>query len=199
MGARFYDEALIAKIRSWVGDQRLSVISSSDVSQLFATTADQQNDNGVELPLIAITRSGFSISNTNRTDLSINGLTLEVNRQRSEWLNAIPINLRYQIDVYSRYMEQADEIIRNMIFNIVNFPRLTISLPYYDQDIKQTSSIHLDEQVQDNSAIPERLIYGQFTRLTLNIDILDAYLYDLRVGDNKKIDINVYLEEENTN
>ena len=199
MGARFYDEALIAKIRSWVGDQRLSVISSSDVSQLFATTADQQNDNGVELPLIAITRSGFSISNTNRTDLSINGLALEVNRQRSEWLNAIPINLRYQIDVYSRYMEQADEIIRNMIFNIVNFPRLTISLPYYDQDIKQTSSIHLDEQVQDNSAIPERLIYGQFTRLTLNIDILDAYLYDLRIGDNKKIDTNVYLEEENTN
>lgn len=199
MGARFYDEALIAKIRSWVGDQRLSVISSSDVSQLFATTADQQNDNGVELPLIAITRSGFSISNTNRTDLSINGPTLEVNRQRSEWLNAIPINLRYQIDVYSRYMEQADEIIRNMIFNIVNFPRLTISLPYYDQDIKQTSSIHLDGQVQDNSAIPERLIYGQFTRLTLNIDILDAYLYDLRIGDNKKIDTNVYLEEENTN
>lgn len=199
MGARFYDEALIAKIRSWVGDQRLSVISSSDVSQLFATTADQQNDNGVELPLIAITRSGFSISNTNRTDFSINGLTLEVNRQRSEWLNAIPINLRYQIDVYSRYMEQADEIIRNMIFNIVNFPRLTISLPYYDQDIKQTSSIHLDEQVQDNSTIPERLIYGQFTRLTLNIDILDAYLYDLRIGDNKKIDTNVYLEEENTN
>lgn len=199
MGARFYDEALIAKIRSWVGDQRLSVISSSDVSQLFATTADRQNDNGVELPLIAKTRSGFSISNTNRTDLSINGLTLEVNRQRSEWLNAIPINLRYQIDVYSRYMEQADEIIRNMIFNIVNFPRLTISLPYYDQDIKQTSSIHLDEQVQDNSTIPERLIYGQFTRLTLNIDILDAYLYDLRIGDNKKIDTNVYLEEENTN
>lgn len=199
MGARFYDEALIAKIRSWVGDQRLSVISSSDVSQLFATTADRENDNGIELPLISITRSGFSISNTNRTDLSINGLTIEVNRQKSEWLNAIPINLRYQIDVYSRYMDQADEIVRNMIFNIVNFPRLTISLPYYDQDIKQTSSIHLEEQIQDNSAIPERLIYGQFTRLTLNIEILDAYLYDLRIGDNKKIDTNVYLEEENTN
>lgn len=199
MGVRFYDEALIAKIRSWVGDQRLSVISSSDVSQLFATTADRENDNGIELPLISITRSGFSISNTNRTDLSINGLTIEVNRQKSEWLNAIPINLRYQIDVYSRYMEQADEIVRNMIFNIVNFPRLTISLPYYDQDIKQTSSIHLEEQIQDNSAVPERLIYGQFTRLTLNIEILDAYLYDLRIGDNKKIDTNVYLEEENTN
>ena len=38
--------------------------------------------------------------------------------------------------------------------------------------------------MEDNSEIPERLVQGQFTRLTLNLSIDDAYLWDFRVRDN---------------
>ena len=92
--------------------------------------------------------------------MSAYGLTFETNPNKSEWLNAIPIELSYQIDVYTRYMNEANEYVRNMIFNIVNFPRLTIEIPYYDNKIPHNSSIHLEKEVADNSSVPERLIHG---------------------------------------
>ena len=55
MSVTLYDEALLKKIRSWVGDSRLKVISSTDVSDLISVTADEQNDGQIELPLVAIT------------------------------------------------------------------------------------------------------------------------------------------------
>jgi len=44
MSVTLYDEAVINKLRSWVGDSRLKVMSSSDVSQFLATSADEAND-----------------------------------------------------------------------------------------------------------------------------------------------------------
>jgi len=199
MSVTLYDEALLKKIRSWVGDSRLKVISSSDVSDVISTTADEQNDGQIELPLISISRQGFRIGNPNRTAISAYGLTIETNPNKSEWLNAIPIELNYQIDIYTRYMNEANEYARNMIFNIVNFPRLTIEIPYYDTHIPLNSSIHLDEDIQDNSAIPERLIFGQFSRLTMRLSVNDAYMFDIRINDNAYIDTQVYLENERLN
>ena len=196
MSVTLYDEALLKKIRSWTGDTRLKVISSSDVSDLISTTADEANDKGIELPLVAITRNGFQIGNPNRTTMSAYGLTIETNPNKSEWLNAIPIYLTYQVDVYTRYRDEANEYVRNMIFNIVNFPRLTIELPYYDTHIPQNASIHLQEEIQDNSSIPERLIYGQFTRLTMTLTVHDAYLYDIRINNNVNIDTQVILKDD---
>jgi chorismate synthase len=49
------------------------------------------------------------------------------------------------------------------------------------------SNIRLTTEVEDNSDIPERLISGQFTRLTIGIDIDDAYLFDVRIRDNLSI------------
>ena len=50
------------------------------------------------------------------------------------------------------------------------------------------SNIRLSENIDDNSGIPERLIEGQFTRLTLSINIDDAYLFDYRIKDNWKVE-----------
>lgn len=143
MSVTLYDEALLSKIRSWINDSRLKVISSTDVANLISVTADEANDSGIELPLIAITREGFTVKNANRTEMSMYGLTIETNPNKSMWLNAIPVELSYQIDIYTRYMAEANEYARNMIFNIVNFPRLTIELPYYDEHLTHNSTIHL--------------------------------------------------------
>ena len=50
------------------------------------------------------------------------------------------------------------------------------------------SNIRLSENIDDNSGIPERLIEGQFTRLTLSINIDDAYLFDYRIKDNWRVE-----------
>lgn len=48
-------------------------------------------------------------------------------------------------------------------------------------------------EIQDNSAVPERLVAGQFTRLTMNLDIDDAYLWDVHERTLKSIS-NGYVE-----
>lgn len=57
--------------------------------------------------------------------------------------------------------------------------------------------ISLNNEVQDNSAIPERLIHGQFTRFTMSIKIDDAYLFDVRIRDTiKQIDWTTYPDRD---
>ena len=103
-------------------------------------------------------------------------------------LNAIPISLSYQIDIYTRYQKEADEFVRNLIFNIINFPVVTVKIPYNSADIEHDSQIILDGSITDNSDVPERIVPGQFTRYTLNISLPDAYLWDVRVRDNVHVE-----------
>ena len=130
--------------------------------------------------------------------MTFDGYDFQKTPDRSIWLNAIPIAIPYQLDIYTRYQQEADEYVRNLIFNIVNFPRLQITVPYLEQNSIKDCNIRLEENVTDNSAIPERLIPGQFTRLSLGIYIDDAYLYDVRARDNYKIcadNVNVNFKE----
>jgi len=108
-------------------------------------------------------------------------------------LNAIPISIDYRLDVYTRYLAEADEYIRNIIFNMVNYPKLTVIIPYRDANYTHNSNVRINPDVQDNSNIPERLIAGQFTVLSLSLFIDDAYLWDVRVRDNYSIDVDYVI------
>lgn len=199
MSLALYDQAIMDKLKSWSVDTNLHIIRADDTQQLFQLIADEGGDKSIQLPIISIKRiGGYNLINTERTRLSANGLTYRANTERSLWLNAIPIQIEYQIDVYTRYMDEADEYMRNIIFNVVNYPRLTITIPYYDENIKHDSSIHLDSTIADNSSVPERLIAGQFTRLSCKISVADAYLWDIRIKDNYHIDADVVAYPNNT-
>lgn len=98
-------------------------------------------------------------------------------------LNAIPIQINYQLDIYTRYLAEADAYTRNFVFNIINYPTLQVQIPYNGMFLEHTANIRISENIEDLSSIPERLIAGQFTRLALNINIDDAYLWDTRIRD----------------
>lgn len=114
------------------------------------------------------------------------GIAGKVNRV--DQLNGIPIKLEYQLDIYTRYYEEAEEYVRQFIFNIINYPKLSIEIPYNDAKISHVSNIRLDTTVQDNSDVPERLIVGQFTRKTISIYIDDAYLFSYNIKEAGKIE-----------
>lgn len=194
MGVRFYDEALLNKLHSWTAGTEVTLTGVNETKRLFETVIDKTNDRQIKLPLIALSRpGGYTILNRNKQPLSYNGSTFVTNKERSAKVNAIPIGIAYQLDIYTRYIEEADEYARNFIFNIINYPKLTIELPYEDLGIKHDANIRITSDIDDNSDIPERLIPGQFTRLTLGINIDDAYLFDVRVKDNlsiKEISVN---------
>lgn len=188
MAIRYYDDALVKKIKSWVKDPNMRVLSPVDSTRLFQLKSDLENDKPLTLPFIAISRdSSIEIVNTNKQALTYDGAHLEVDEEKSKQLNAIPIKISYQLDVYTKYFEEADEYIRNFVFNLINYPKLSIEIPYNNSNILHNSNIQLESTIADNSDIPERLIAGQFTRMSLKFNIDDAYLFSVPFMKNWKI------------
>ena len=188
MGVRFYDDALLAKLKRWTNGSQVTITGVNETRRLFEVMLDKQNDKELKLPIIALSRpAGYSVLIKQKRPASHNGSTAVATRERSAKLNIVPIAITYQLDIYTRYFEEADEYARNFIFNIINYPKLNIEIPYEDLGITHDANIRITSDIDDNSDIPERLIPGQFTRLTLGIDIDDAYLFDVRIKDNISI------------
>lgn len=197
MSVGLYDNAFLAKLQAWTKDTAVTVVSPSDSRRLFETISDTTNDSPIKLPLISLKRpGGFTILNTGKRPLSFDGATLDANYERASQLNGIPISIPYQIDVYTRYQNEADEYIRNLVFNIINYPKLDIVIPYNNENYVHHSNIRLAGEVDDNSDIPERLISGQFVRMSMRIDIDDAYLFDVRYRDVYSIEFGAEIRDD---
>lgn len=184
MSAYLYDQAILKKFNKWTERTNVHIYGPEDTRQLFELIADTTKDKPIQLPIITVTRpGGYEIINANKQPLSYDGRILNKEYAGSETalqLNAIPIQLTYQVNVYTRRYREADAYMRELIFNIINYPRLEVVIPYNDSNITHTCSMELNTSVDDNSSIPERLVPGQFTRLSISFMIVDAYLWDAR-------------------
>ena len=201
MAIAYYDNALLNKVKSWVNDPNMTITGPDETRRLFQYQADINNDKPIQLPLIALRRGrDVDILSTNKKPLTFDGATLEANSKQSGILNGIPIAIKYQLDIYSRYYEEADEYIRNFIFYFINFPKLKIEIPYNDAKIEHISNVRLEQTVVDNSYIAERLAPGQFTRFTLSLYIDDAYIFDYKFRRNYITEIKgeVGLKDDST-
>ena len=188
MSIGLYDNALLDKLRNWTNNTNVSIVSPEESRRLCEMIADTNDDKPIQLPIISLKRPrGFEILNPVKTPLTFNGIALAKQEAGAVTLNAVPIRINYQIDVYTRYVSEADEYIRNFIFNIINYPKLSVTIPYNDINCTHDANIRLTAEVEDNSDIPERLISGQFTRLTMNIYIDDAYLWDIPLKGYKRV------------
>lgn len=196
MSVGLYDKAFLDKLTNWTKDTEVTVFGPQETAQVFRTIADQTNDKPIQLPLIVLRRmGGFTVLNTGKRPLSFDGATLDANYNVASQLNGIPISVSYQLDVYTRYFNEADEYARNLVFNIINYPKLDINIPYNNENYIHHSNIRLQGEVEDNSDIPERLIPGQFTRISMKIDVDDAYLFDIRYRDVYSIEITSNLSD----
>ena len=188
MSLSLYDDALLKKLQRWTMNTSTVLVGVDESTRLFSTIADTTNDKPIQLPLIALTRpGGFSIDEKYKQPKSYDGALHIANNERNARLNAIRISIPYQLDIYARYKTEADEYIRNIVFNIINYPNVSIEIPYEDLGLVHHSSIRITSDVDDNSDIPERLISGQFVRYTLGFVMDDAYLFDIRISDNLSV------------
>lgn len=192
MSRKLYDDALLEKIQAWTRDTSLHLYGPNETRRLFEVIANDNNDNPIELPLISIRRNGgYNITNTNKKPMTYTSMRLAATQEKGLLLDAIPIQLEYQLDIYTRYFEEADAIARNFIFNIINFPKITVTIPYRNCNVEHNSTIRILPEIQDNSDIPERLISGEFTRISIGITIDDAYIWDIKNPDTLSIDCDV--------
>ena len=195
MSTYLYDDAFVKKLKLWTEKTDVSVISPEETQRFLEMLSDKSGDKPIKLPIVALKRKGmYTVTNPSKKPLTFDGLMLKANVEKSTQLNAIPITLAYQIDIYTRYFKEADEYSRNLIFNIVNYPKLNIELPYEGMHIDHDANIRLSPDVENTSDIPERLSFGQFTRVSIGVDIDDAYLFDVRVHSNYSIDFKIIGE-----
>jgi hypothetical protein len=200
-----YDEALIHKLKNWTVNTQVNIYGPEQTSRMFEVIGDKTEDSHIQLPLIAIRRNPtVDVLNPNKKPLTYDGLMLpelSPTEQKMMKLSAIPINISYQIDVYCRYMKEADVLMRSLVFNIINHPTLEVLIPYNNINLEHNANIRLASGIEDNSDIPERFVPGQFTRLSANVVIDDAYLWDARERDNLIVSIEavdaIYTESEN--
>ena len=171
-----YDEALVAKLKSWTHNTNMHVYAPSDSRTLFETIADE-NEDEIKLPILALTRSGFEITNTNKRPLTYDGLKIFEGDEYTQQLNAIPISINYQLDIYTRTLKEADLYARDLIFNLINHCKVEMVIPHNGVDYTHHGHVFISNNVEDNSGISERMDFGQFTRYTLNLIIDDAYLW----------------------
>ena len=190
MAIRFYDEALVNKISKWIEpDSPLVILKPNETARLFQIVADETNDKPITLPLVAISRDpNIDITIPTKRPLTFNGLRISEydgedipEEQKIMQLDAIPIVLNYQIDIYTKEFWEADEYIRNFVFQFVNYPKMVVEIPYNNAKIQHVCYTHLQPQVSDNSDIPQKLFPDQFTRFTFNLRIDDAYLFSVPI------------------
>jgi hypothetical protein len=203
MSTYLYDEALVKKFKNWTSSSKTQVYGPSETRRMFEIIADETTDSKIKLPFIAISRDyGYDIINdgTTRRPLSYDGVNRRYDPENKIMtiMNAIPIVLSYQIDVYARYAEEADILMRNLIFNIVNFPAMSIEVP--DAGQSHTARISIaNTTITDKSNMPERFIEGNLTCLSVSIEIRDAYLWDVRQHRDAEIELRIDDIYENKN
>lgn len=188
MSVRLYDEALLKKFKSWIKDDKLRILSPDDSTRLFQQRLDMQDDKPLSLPLIALSRDPqIELEYPHKKPMTYDGIMLRATEEKSLQLDAIPMTLNYQLDIYTRYSKEADEYMRNFVFNMVNHPVIAVEIPYNGIDYIHYGNMELLSTIEDNSDIPQRLFYDQFVRWTLKFTIRDAYLFSLPYKDNIQI------------
>lgn len=194
MAIQYYDNALYEKLKAWVpADISVCIKKPDETARLFKLVDDKNKDKEFTLPLISLSRdTSFELLETTKSPLSFNGKRIGGDDKKSILLNAIPISIFYQIDIYTQKYEEADSILREIIFKFLNNPKLTVTFPYNGVNLQHYAYTRLSSTVSDNSDIPERLYEGEFTRWTIQLEIKDAYLFSIPIKNNW------HMEEESS-
>ena len=183
MAIRYYDDALTIKLKKWIPDNsNLRVLKPDETTRLFETTADDDKDRNIKLPLIALSRStDIELLLNIKAPTSYDGLKIlkTPDNMASAQFNIIPIKVNYQIDIYTKTYEEGDEYVRSFLFKLVNNPVIKITIPYNNMNIEHIANIRVLNNVSDTSNISERIFSGQFTRWTIQLELQDGFLFSI--------------------
>ena len=199
MAVSLYDDALVKKLKSWTEKTQVTILPPNETKRLFEIISDENNDQPLKLPIIALVREGgYTLNQSTKQPGTYDGIRLQADGDNSVNLRKISISIPYRIDIYTIYFKEADEYARELVFNLINYPTVTVTIPYNGVEKEYNAIVNLHQEIEDNSGIPERLISGQFYRMSIRFDIDNGYLYDVRVKNSVQLTgegLYVYKEE----
>lgn len=179
MSAYLYEDALIAKLRAILGDDRVVITDVNNIQNVIARIADDT----VKLPLVTLSRTEWRIESAefNHSAAFEGGLVdkkphpdiLQVQETRLQFL---PMRVSWAIHVWTKTREENDEIVRELFWFFITSPTLQVTVPY-SVDISQDFNIFVESDVEDNSDISNHINTGEYYRQTINIYTDDAKLW----------------------
>ena len=183
MAISYYDEAITQKIKNWLADSsKLRVLSPDESNRLIQLNAEDNNDQPLKLPLIAISRNkDIEIESAIKQNKSFDGLIIGTDRATATTvhLNVIPIKTTYQLDIYTKKRIEADEYIRQYLFKLINNPQIIIDIPYNGYLVRHTANLRVLGTVSDTSDISTHIFPGQFYKWTIQLELQDGFLFSI--------------------
>ena len=180
MAVRYYDDVLAAKLKRWNPTTNLRILKPNEVKRLFALSAEDSGDKPVTLPCIALSRNNdIELVMNFKTPKSYAGLKLSQTESETALLNAIPIRLQYQLDIYTKTAEEGDEYLRQYLFKLINNPQIIVEIPYSNRIVRHTANLRVLDTVSDTSDISTHLFPGQFYKWTIQLELQDGFLFSI--------------------
>lgn len=195
MACRYYDDLIVEKLKRWLPESTdLRVLKPNETKRLFELSAEDTKDAPLKLPVLAVSRNpDIELLSTVKSPKSYDGIRLTTQNANSSLklangqpvplttalFNVIPIKLNYQLDIYTKTVEEGDEYLRNFLFKLINNPVIKVLIPYNEFNLEHVANIRVLNQVSDTSAITERVFSGQFTRWTIQLEIQDAFFFSI--------------------
>jgi hypothetical protein len=183
MAISYYDDAITAKIKGWLADNSsLRVLNPDETNRVIALHADDSNDQPLKLPMLTISRNKeLEITTAIKQNKSFDGLVVQKDTTNagSVHMNVIPVKTLYQLDIYTKSQNEADEYVRQFLFKLINNPQIIVEIPYNNYIIKHTANLRVLNSVSDTSDIPTRLFSGQFYRWTIQLELQDGFLFSI--------------------
>lgn len=185
MAISYYDDAVTQKIQGWLADSsKLRVLSPDESTRLFQLNAEDNNDQQIKLPIIAISRNkDIEIESAIKQNKSFDGVVIggeeTPTRATTIHMNVIPIKTTYQLDIYTKKRIEADEYVRQYLFKLINNPQIIIEIPYNNCVIKHTANLRVLNTVSDTSDISTHIFPGQFYKWTIQLELQDGFLFSI--------------------
>ena len=171
---QLYDEAL---------HDALTTAFSANVAIVpvaeFWNVISMHYEGRLQLPAICISRSSNTIDPEMKSWVSSRlGMTDRIYRNKALTEQAIPLVLNYNLTLLATKQHDIDELTSEVIFFIVNKPRVTITIPY-GSDRPVNAQISIVGDVTDSSTRDTFSTTGILYQVIIPIRMIGANIYNV--------------------
>lgn len=194
-----YDNSIVQDLRCITANSKKTVYITPPSEYFDLISSLKQDD--IKLPLISLSRPSWNLLGTKPQAMIFEGVTIQDDRENDlvRNLQAIPIVINYQLDVWTNNRLENDLITREVIWNYTLNPTLTVNIPYKDIDYKHTFNLFLNNEIEDNSDIIEHKNLGRLFRQTISLYTDDAYLWKIKDRRHTKFHVDVGINDSLNN
>lgn len=190
-----YSNAILEKLRELTANSETPVLVTDLGDNLFRRSILGSNSSTeeIKLPLIGLSRTGWRLSRDKNYAMLKSGVSAdlfedsddqefsietfkEVRDNKPAIVQAVPIEIDYQLDIVTNTLIENDMIVREFFFYFLQNPTLVVKVPY-QLDFNHTVNFIIGDEVEDNSDIESKERSGFYTRQTLSFSTEGAYLW----------------------